>query len=118
MLTLNQQNIIKVSLILIIVILILIFFIESFKEPKTINISDISFLDINKPVKIIAKTSNEKLLPQGHLIFRLNQKNNSINSIMFSINKTLSNNNVVAYGRLKSYNRSLQLQINKIKILN
>ena len=114
----SQINQIKISLFIVLVSLFVIYYIETTIEPQKIAISDINFLDINKPVKIEGKMKNQQLLPQGHLIFRLKQDSSTIQAIMFSINKTIPSNKIIAYGKLKSYNRSLQLQVNKIKKLN
>lgn len=116
MVKISHSTLLKISLITTIFSLLVISAIETKIPPEKISIDNLTIFDINKPFLINATISKQTLLKQGHLIMTLKQNNKSLQAIMFSINTTIKNKkNILATGRIKTYNGKLQLIIEKIK---
>lgn len=117
--SISHTSLLKISLLTTLCCLITITFVETQISSEKIEIKKLDAFDLNKPYSIEATISKQSLLPQGHLILTLQEKDSKLQAIMFSVNTTFKENSeILATGRIKTYKGELQMIIEKIKVLN
>jgi hypothetical protein len=112
-----MESRLKISLILFLFFLLALMFFSSFFQPKLSKIADLSSLDIGKTIRINATFFNLREFPtKSFQIFYLKDSSGVIEGI--SNSKTslekLENNTYLFTGRLGEYNKTLQLNVDKI----
>ena len=107
----------KICLVLSLIGILVLLFLSAKLEPQQKNISEITNADFNKEIKIIAKISSIREFPDKNFqIMTLKDETGNITAISSS-NSHIELNRTKEYaiiGRVQEYNRTLQLNINRI----
>lgn len=109
----QQQRLFKISLIVSMIGILILLFLSNFLEPKSISISEIDDSMINKKVKVqgeILKITDKK----SFLIISLEDKTGKIDVLCECKNNFQNNQKISVYGTIKEYQKSLQIQADKI----
>ena len=111
----EEQNLIKLSLIVSLTGILIILFISESIEIKEYKIKDISEEQLDKEVKVEGAITRITETP-GLIIFNLNDKTGEITTILFKeepINLTL-NQKVQVQGKVIKYKNKLEIEANQI----
>ena len=114
----KKYTLIKICLIVFLITFTLIYIIESNNEKKIISISQINKNNIEKNVKIEGKITKQTL-NKNNLFFTIKDNSSQINCIAFKTNQALEKNKIYTIeGKVVTYNKELEIIVNKIEEKN
>lgn len=116
----NNQTLIRISLIITLIGIFLLLFLISTIKPIKMNIKDISSENLNQKIQIKAKISGIKDFNTFQII-SLNDSTGKINSILNKNSNKLNlekNQTILITGTITEYNNELEIQTEKIQLLS
>ena len=97
--------------------ILLLFFLSMIIEPKEIDIVDIKEKNINQQVKIIGNVTKVNYFEKENFyVLAIQDSTGNISAIFSSIKLEINKSkNYIITGKIQEYNKTLQININKIE---